>query len=227
MVSVFCRRILKKSLFSVASGSFGSSDVNIGLSNFGTLKTNSLKEGEGEKNSPKSVEKKVYITLIGIDGTRKSSTLEAAEKLSKRRGLKLLKVNESNSRGPIYKLLSPTQILGEDISHKKQNKGKTGFKNEKIISFSHNISNHDLHSKVQQILKWIQKRHEVRVTISATPSTSQSAESTFEKIDAEVKNHGRILQKRSNGGDIKFQVIPLKENKNQFEKSEENSSKNV
>lgn len=216
MFNTFCI-ILQKALVSpVRPPLAATTRVNFSKYTQTIEKSSGILLKEGKENVSKTGEKEIFITLLGTDGIPKTSTLAAAQKLSKRRNLRLIKVSDFDPRReiPIYKLLTSNQALGEDITHKKQNKGKTGFKSEKIITFSYNISEHDLNSKVQNILKWIEKKHEVRATISGPSSENELTEETYQKIESVLKHHGRILQKRKSGTDIKFQIVPLKENKN-------------
>ncbi|CAH1393129.1 unnamed protein product [Nezara viridula] len=169
-------------------------------------------QAANDKLEPKKGNKPVYITLIGTDGIPNTSVLESAIKLSKRRNLKLVKVSDYDSirQSPVYKLLSGAEVLKEDLDGRKNKKKTgTGFKSEKILSIADNISLHDLDSKCKNILKWIEKNHEVRITISCS-SSKNNGEAVFKEIEERIKQHGRILQKRESGNDIKFHVIPPK-----------------
>lgn len=137
----------------------------------------STDEALSDKPDPKKGNKPVYITLIGTDGIPTTSVLESAIKLSKRRNLKLIKVSDYDSirQSPVYKLLSGDEVLKEDLdSRKNKKKSNTGFKSEKILSIAGNISSHDLDSKCKHILKWIEKNHEVKITISGSTSRNNS-----------------------------------------------------
>lgn len=129
-------------------------------------------------------QKIMYITLIGTDGKLSTSTLEAANKLAKRRDLKLIKVSDFDikKQNPLYKLLSSNQILEEDIHLKKASKENKGLKAPKIVSMSHKISEHDLKSKAKSIIKWLEKSHEVKVTITGTQDTHQAVSNNLDTI---------------------------------------------
>jgi translation initiation factor IF-3 len=119
-------------------------------------------------------EPKPQITLIGIDKKVTVVLFEDAEKLAKRRDLKLVKVSDfdTKSQRPLYRL---DLQAASDINKTTGNKIKTvtgGIKKEKQVSFSPKISPHDIESRMKQISKWIQKNLEVRVTINGSAGDS-------------------------------------------------------
>lgn len=183
-------------------------------------------EGEQLKESSKK-KKPVYISLIGTDDNVSYITLEEATKLSNRRGLKLMKITDFDvkKKCAVYKLLTSAQYLQDEIKHKKSTKDQpTGFKSEKIITFSNKISNHDLDFKVKQIIKWIEKYHQVRATVSGLEPNDQQTEKVYSQIETLIGKQARILQKRSSGVDIKFQIVPLKKEKKENENKETENS---
>ncbi|XP_014288058.1 translation initiation factor IF-3, mitochondrial [Halyomorpha halys] len=197
--------------------SIGSRKLNL----FENLKkySKAADQASSDKPNPKKGNKPVYITLIGTDGIPTTSILESAIKLSKRRNLKLIKVSDYDSirQSPVYKLLSGAEVLKDDLEGRKnKKKSVTGFKGEKILSIADNISLHDLESKCKNILKWLEKNYEVKITISGS-TTKTNGETIFKEIEQKIKEHGRILQKRGSGNDIKFQIIPPKGTKNVVE----------
>lgn len=122
------------------------------------------------------------ITLLqGNDIT--ITTLEEAQKLSKRRDLKLVKIVDldTKTQRPIYKLMTASEYHEEDIKHreeKKKNKEVT-IKGEKLIFLNYNIANHDLEVNIKKLIKWIGKSFEVRVVINADASKMNKAVSNI------------------------------------------------
>lgn len=118
------------------------------------------------------------ITLLqGNDLT--ITTLEEAQKLSKRRDLKLVKILDvdTKTQRPIYKLMTASEYHEEDIKHKEQikkNKEDT-IKGEKLVFLNYNIANHDLEINIKKIIKWIGKNFEVRVVINGDANKMQKA----------------------------------------------------
>lgn len=105
------------------------------------------------------------------------TTLEEAQKLAKRRDLKLIKIIDldTKTQRPIYKLMTATEYHEEDIKQKevkKKNKENT-IKGEKLVFLNYNIANHDLEVNIKKIIKWVSKSLEVRVVINGDSSKMQ------------------------------------------------------
>lgn len=110
---------------------------------------------------------KSYITLISVDKNKSITTLEEAKKLSERRNLNLIKVLDldSKSNRPVYQLMTQSEHIKQDIVWSKSNKEQF-IKGHKLVSFSSNISENDLRTKLKMIKNWLSKKNEVRVIIS-------------------------------------------------------------
>lgn len=92
---------------------------------------------------------------------------------------------------------------------KKEARKEQHIKSEKLLTLSHKIAEHDLHSKLAKCVKWIEKLHEIRVVISGDESALQQMEKMILVIEEQVKPiGGRILQKRVKDGVIKFSIMP-------------------
>nr|CAD7199507.1 unnamed protein product [Timema douglasi] len=169
-------------------------------------------DGVGAKKR-KEIEQ--MITLLGTDGDIVSviSLLEA-QKLSKRRNLKLLKIVEYDSKSgrPTYQLMSGVKYFEEEKKQRELNASKkaTGFKGDKLVALSSKISGNDLSSKLKKMSKWLEKNYEIRIVISGVPENMTQAEKISDQISEAMKNEGRIVQKRQKGGDIRFQILPPK-----------------
>ncbi|XP_068202250.1 uncharacterized protein mIF3 [Palaemon carinicauda] len=157
-----------------------------------------------------------------------SVTLKQAERIAKRRDLKLVLVEDPSLKGKpsrsIYKLITGREYY--EISRaKKEEKSTSGIKGEKTLTLNGNIAANDLKSKLQNIKKWLTKGYQVRVTISAKGGSAENVEGVFNEIKNEVENiEGRILQRREKNGDTKFYVAPPKEKKVKMQPGGESDS---
>lgn len=92
---------------------------------------------------------------------------------------------------------------------KKEAKKEQHIKSEKLLTLSNKIAEHDLGSKIAKCVKWIEKNHEIRVSISGDESEKQKTEKIIATIEEGMKPvSGRILQKRSKDGIVKFSIMP-------------------
>ncbi|KAF6202658.1 hypothetical protein GE061_003057 [Apolygus lucorum] len=179
-------------------------------------KTPEAKEAEERKNAKR---KETHIALIHPDKTVTHTTLEDATKLSNRRDLKLIKISDFDRKrnSPVYQLMTATQFREEALSLKKSKNAddkKGPYKGEKLLALNSKIEVHDLESKIHKVVGWLEKNFEVRVTISGNkPEDAVSSEKVYKSIESIVGSQGRILQKRGSGNDIKFQIVPPKQQK--------------
>ncbi|PNF39715.1 hypothetical protein B7P43_G05645 [Cryptotermes secundus] len=157
------------------------------------------------------------ITLIGTDNSPSVVSLSDAEKLAKRRDLKLVRIVDldTKTQRPIYQLMTGPQYYSEDRKQRneKSTKKESGIKGDKLLTLSHRITPHDLSSKLKNVTKWLSKTYEVRVVINGDSNNMKCAEQVYDMIAESMKTEGRIVQKRQKGGDLRFQILPLKEEK--------------
>lgn len=137
-------------------------------------------DGEEQKKPKKQPIPK--ITLISSDENISVTTLEEAQHLSKRRDLKLVKIIDldTKTQRPVYRLMTGAEYHSEEIKQREQRKKEkqtnTGaLKGEKLLMLNSGISKHDLETNCKKILKWILKRHEVRVVISGDASNMEKS----------------------------------------------------
>lgn len=187
-------------------------------------KDKSKPESSG-KPEKKKKEKLTYITLVESDNNVTVTTLEDATKLALRRDLKLIKIKEyeTKSERPTYQLMTTSQYLAEEKKNKSKFDKKNSFiKGTKLVSISSKINNHDINAKVKNMIKWLDKRYEVRIVIS---NDNGEAESVYSNIAEAVKENGKVVQKRMKGADLKFQIVPLKKEAAETDSSSTNSTK--
>lgn len=121
------------------------------------------------------------ITLITPENNNISiTTLEEAQKISKRRDLKLVKIVDLDAKTsrPVYKLMSGAEFLKEDLkrrAERKANKAESLIKGEKLLTLSYRISDHDLNSRIRNIEKWLAKSYEIRVVINGEAENMSNA----------------------------------------------------
>ncbi|XP_066154338.1 translation initiation factor IF-3, mitochondrial [Euwallacea fornicatus] len=166
------------------------------------------------------------ITLLSGDDIS-VITVEEAQRIAKRRDMKLVKIIDldTKSERPVYKLFTGAEYLAEDLKQrerKKSEKLKGPFKGEKMLILSQNISEHDLQTNIKKIAKWLEKKHEVRVVINGNVNNNVKAENIYSLLEKNITSIGRLVQKRQKGTDIKFQILPLKETKQNSEQEENN-----
>lgn len=155
------------------------------------------------------------VTLIGTDNSLAVMALSEAEKIAKRRELKLVRIIDidTKTQRPVYQLMTGSQYYNEDKKQRleKSAKKESGLRGEKLLTLSHRITPHDLSSRMNNIRKWLSKTYEVRIVINGDSENMKCAEEVYDTIAESLKAEGRIVQKRQKGGDLRFQILPLKE----------------
>ncbi|XP_062559438.1 translation initiation factor IF-3 [Armigeres subalbatus] len=159
------------------------------------------------------------ITLVGPDQSVSIVNLDEAQKISKRRDLKLVKIIDVDLKTlrPVYKLMTSAEYLEEDLKRreeKKRSKQEAVIKGDKLLSISARITEHDLLSKIHNVQKWLNKQYEVRVVVAGDgdKSKQEAIADTFEK---HTKDGGRIVQKRFKDSTLRFQILPINIHTNQ------------
>jgi translation initiation factor IF-3 len=168
-------------------------------------KTVPLSKNPKHKTSPQ-------VTLISGEKIE-VVTLDQAKKLAERRQMKLVNVVDfdSKSKRAVYKLMTGSEYLAEDLKARDQRKQARleSIKSEKLLSITSKIDPHDLESKLSKCVKWIEKLHEIRVVVTGSPSDLKKTEEIVSQIEKKMEEYqGRILQKRSKEGVIKFSILP-------------------
>lgn len=182
-----------------------------------TTQGKSTDEAAAEKKKKKLIPR---ITLISEGDKVEISTLEEAQKLASRRNLKLVKIVDldTKSQRPIYKLMTGQEYLSEELKQRKDKKSskKGGLKGEKLLSVSTRIASHDLQAKAKLASKWIQKNYEVRVIITRDGAENTKLDQISKEIEKITEKDGRIVQKRVSNNDIRFSVLPLKKQEDDY-----------
>lgn len=130
---------------------------------------------EKDPNAPQTKPKKQNpltspeITLVSGDEVCKISLVEA-EKLSKRRKLKLVRVldYDTKTERPLYKLMSTLEYFEEEkrSKSKKAKERSTLVKEEKLLTLSTKSGEHDVETRLKQGIKLLKKRHLVRFVVA-------------------------------------------------------------
>lgn len=161
-----------------------------------------------KKVRPKTV-RQPKITLLDTNKDISVVTMDVASKLCERRGLKLVKIIDINTKTqrPVYKMMTTNQFLKEDTKNYQENSEKNSnkLKSEKTAIINSRIGQKDLESKVNSFRKWLNKMHEVRVTI-----TGDSAKDIADEVIKMTQEFSRVVQMREKGDSIKFQLLPPK-----------------
>ncbi|XP_036334396.1 translation initiation factor IF-3 isoform X1 [Rhagoletis pomonella] len=155
------------------------------------------------------------ITLIQPNQSIIVTTLKEAQKLAKRRELHLVKQQDfdTKTQRSIYKLVTATEMLSEDVDESAVDRMKSSEKkSEKSLTIGSRISDHDLESRLKHISKWLAKNHEVCILVQGSPEEMAKCEQIFKTIEQSVKEPeviGRVVQKRGKGSHIKFTIRPV------------------
>ncbi|XP_061484496.1 translation initiation factor IF-3, mitochondrial [Rhineura floridana] len=122
------------------------------------------------KKKVESVGRKIphrIIQLIDENGENQGTIHRAdAIRIMDERGVRLVLLVE-NADPPVYRLMTGQQIHEERIKLREKQKAssKNGPVQQKELTFSTAIAQHDLDAKIKQIQQWIDKKHHVRITV--------------------------------------------------------------
>uniref|UniRef100_A0A182R143 Translation initiation factor 3 N-terminal domain-containing protein n=1 Tax=Anopheles farauti TaxID=69004 RepID=A0A182R143_9DIPT len=159
------------------------------------------------KTSPK-------VTLISSDESISIVNLDEAVKISNRRNLKLVKITDldTKTQRPVYRLMTGAEYLEDDLKRreeKKKSKQDATIKGDKLLTISARIAEHDLTSKIQHVLKWLQKSYEVRVVVTGDGAGHKGKqEEIAQRFETSVKDTGKMVQKRMRDNDLRFSILP-------------------
>lgn len=135
-----------------------------------------------ESSDPEKKKKTVRIpkiTLVSPDESIQIVTLEEAQKISRRRDLKLIKVIDLDTKThrPVFKLMSGSDYHAEDLKQReirKEKKNDIAVKGEKLLLINSRITEHDLESRIKNIIRWLNKKYEIRVVLSGDSSNMET-----------------------------------------------------
>ncbi|XP_034937067.1 uncharacterized protein mIF3 [Chelonus insularis] len=148
------------------------------------------------------------ITLLFDNNDLTVTTLEQAEKLANRRNMKLIKIVDFDvkTERPIYKLMSIKDFIKEDNLSKAAAKvqKERSLKEDKTITLSSRIANHDLEVKIKSMHKMLKRKHGIRVIISID-NNHEKAEFVRNEIMKACPEHGKIISNSATSSS--FQII--------------------
>lgn len=118
------------------------------------------------------------------------------------------------------RLLTNAEMLQHELSDMKKSdktaagdKSASGKKSEKSLNIGSRIAEHDLSSRLKNISKWLNKQHEVRILIQGNSEQDLgNCEKIFKTIEETIKTPqviGKIVQKRTKGTIVKFNILPV------------------
>lgn len=213
----FCLNLIKQSLQSNVFrskqvGLIGRVDLYCTSANQNNQNKVPLSKNPKHKTSPQ-------VTLLTGDKID-VVTLDQAKKIAERRQLKLVNIIDfdTKSNRPVYKLMTGTEYLTAELQQREQKKAarlEPHIKAEKLLTIASKTSVHDLEMKINKTIKWIEKLHEVRVVITGDTGDQKKNEEIAKSIETAVaKVEGRVLQKRTKDGTMRFSIVPtLKKDK--------------
>ncbi|XP_058459328.1 translation initiation factor IF-3, mitochondrial [Malaya genurostris] len=178
-----------------------------------TAKTHSGSSDSGQSTDSVKPKSSSKITLVGTDETVTIVSIDEAQKISKRRDLKLVKIIDLDikTHRPVYKLMTSAEFLTEDLKRrqkKNMNREEKSIKGNKLLSISARITNHDLNSKCQNVMKWLKKNYEVRVVVSGDGDKTKQ-EAVAARFEETIKGIGKIVQQRFSENNLRFTILPI------------------
>ncbi|RLU19048.1 hypothetical protein DMN91_009406 [Ooceraea biroi] len=165
-----------------------------------------------KKPRPKTVEVP-KITLISLDNSITVTILEDAQRLAKRRNLTLTKITDfdSKTQRAVYKLLSNSDHIEEtdEIAEvEDKDKDEQKLRSEKMFYISAKIAEHDLKTKLKNIVKLLNKKHKIKLVIKDDSHENK----TKSIIQDMIKDHGSIQQMQSKKNMALLVITPLSNN---------------
>ncbi|KAG6458516.1 translation initiation factor IF-3, mitochondrial [Manduca sexta] len=197
------------------------------LLEFRTVSTRITADG---KEVPKTKNLENRITLIGADNSVSITDLKSAQNLSLKRELKLVKIQDvdSKTRRPVYKLMNNAEYHAEELARRKEKQAvrqNSFIKREKFLTFSSRIGEHDLMTGVKKMIKLLEKQYEIKVVVAGEGEGTAKIEQISDVVEKNIKAIGKMVQKRNKGNNLKFQLVPIKQNLSQ-DSNEKSSSGN-
>ncbi|XP_041782632.1 translation initiation factor IF-3 [Anopheles merus] len=190
--------------------------VSLGNVLFYSTKTSKPQEPAvaGAANHNKKAKTSPKVTLIAADESISIVNLDEAGKIANRRNLKLVKITDldTKTQRPVYRLMTGSEYLNEDLKRreeKKKSKQDASVKGDKLLTISARIAEHDLASKIQNVLKWLSKSYEVRIVVTGDGAGNKAKqEDIAQRFEASIKDTGKIVQKRLRDNDLRFNILP-------------------
>lgn len=108
--------------------------------------------------------KERQITLIDENESATTVTKAQGDRIARNKELKLVLIDESSEPHPTYKLMTGLELQQERVrlrDLKKANKKKE----LKSVRLTSKITSHDLETKTSHITDWLEKGHEVKISI--------------------------------------------------------------
>ncbi|XP_014208730.1 uncharacterized protein LOC106639556 [Copidosoma floridanum] len=157
--------------------------------------------------------KSPQITLIMPDESVVMESLEQAEKLAKRRKLKLVKIIDFDTKTerPLYRLMSNLELFQEESKAKIEKKNPSPDaqqkSNQKLFIISSKIAENDLRVKLRQMHKVLRKQIEIRVFISQDGNPTR-ADKLAEHIEENLKERASKKSQTKKATTLKLHFVP-------------------
>ncbi|KAK2588184.1 hypothetical protein KPH14_004224 [Odynerus spinipes] len=202
---------LKRFLPSLLNNNYKQPVRNTNILRYSSIPDNAITNinESNDDNMSEKLQKKVQeakITLLLPDNSMLITDLENAKKISKRRGLVLIKVEEIQKKTSraTYKLVNQTEHLQEELESDDNNEKENIAKSTKTIQISSKITIHDLQVKLKNINKLLDKKHKIKIILA---NGSNIQDKVIKSIETSAKNHGTI-QKVIKSSSTIFTILP-------------------
>ncbi|XP_074072260.1 translation initiation factor IF-3, mitochondrial isoform X2 [Macrotis lagotis] len=154
-------------------------------------------------------------------------------RLMEEQNLRLV-LRKDNADPPVYQLMKGSQIHEEQLRLREKEKVqlKAGPPQLKELTFSSNIAQHDLDTKIKHIQQWIEKKYQVQITVKKGKTTvpEDNMEELFNNILKTLPEIATFASKPkvTRGGKAATCVFRHLSNKemNEYRKSKEETQKN-
>ncbi|KAF4113698.1 translation initiation factor IF-3, mitochondrial [Onychostoma macrolepis] len=170
-----------------------------------------------------------HIKLLGEDG-EEMGTMHRADviRLMDETGLRLVAIND-NCDPPLYRLMKGKQIHEEQMKLRDTQKAKKGLVQSKELTFSSDISLHDLDTKLRQVVSWLEKNNHVRLTIRAGSDGGTPVDKVLTQMVEDISVPVGFVSKPSvvRGGRAATCVLRLASAKELQKRGAETSNKNL
>uniref|UniRef100_A0A8C6SYH8 Mitochondrial translational initiation factor 3 n=1 Tax=Neogobius melanostomus TaxID=47308 RepID=A0A8C6SYH8_9GOBI len=127
-----------------------------------------------------------HIQVIGESGDN-MGTMHRSDvfSLMDKQGLKLVLLSERKDP-PVYRLMSGRQIHEKQLKLREKLKAKPALVQVKELIFSSGIATHDLSTKLKQVESWLEKKHQVRITLQSSENSTGDIVSPFDTFDHQI-----------------------------------------
>jgi len=121
------------------------------------------------------------VDVVGDEGMTNNISLLEAIKMAENEGLDLVEVSSISSGNPVCKIMDYGKMIYNQ--NKKQKNNKSCSNRLKEIKYSFNISTHDLETKHNKIVKFLEKDYMVKYILELKGREKNQIKEAIEKMN--------------------------------------------